>query len=91
MAHPYYRGDRALERLGELTKLIARVAEENTDLPSKPIVLDGLIGEMGDALNERNLEKAKKIMIKLLSDILGYEKRRAEFVMNNHLNKNSGW
>ncbi len=91
MAHSYYCGDIALERLGGLTELIARIAEGNTDLPSKFIVLDNLIGEMGNALNERNLEKAKKVMIKLLSDVLGYEKSRAEFVMKNHLNKNAGW
>lgn len=91
MSGPYLEGERALERLGDLTELICRVAEIKGLDHKDSALMDEIIGEMGEALTERDLVRAKKLVTRLLSDVLGYDGKRARFVMNNHLNKNAGW
>ena len=91
MSGPYLEGERALERLGDLTELICRVAEKKGLDHKDSALMDEIIGEMGEALTERDLVRAKKLVTRLLSDVLGYDRKRARFVMNNHLNKNAGW
>ncbi|MEQ9617958.1 MAG: hypothetical protein RIG61_02160 [Deltaproteobacteria bacterium] len=91
MSGPYLEGERALERLGDLTELICRVAEKKGLDRENRALMDEIIGEMGEALTERDLVRAKKLVTRLLSEVLGYDTSRAGFVMNNHLNKNAGW
>ncbi len=90
MASTYLEGKRALERLGDLTELIC-VEAQKKGLDKDSLILDDLLLQMGDALNNRDIKKAKEQVIKMLSDVLGYDYTRAKFVMNNHLNKNAGW
>ena len=91
MSTNYLEGDRALERLGDLTELICRVAEGNGLDRGSSVMLEYLLGEMGGALRERDVERAKSLVTRLLCDVLGYDIVRAKFVMSNHLNKNAGW
>ena len=91
MSGPYLEGEKALERLGDLTELICRVAEKKGLDSGEAALMDEIIGEMGEALAERDLLRAKKLVTRLLSDVLGYDSNRARFVINNHLNKNAGW
>ena len=90
MAGTYLEGERALERLGDLTELICVEAQKKA-LDTDSAVLDALLLQMGDAINGRDIKKAKELVVIMLSEVLGYENTRAEFVMNNHLNKNAGW
>lgn len=91
MKNNYHRGNRALKSLGNLvTDTFDHLENLHLDKSKKDIFQD-LIVEMGNAINERNLEVAKKIAGLILSDVLGYEKARASFIVNNYLNKNSGW
>ncbi|MCC6712577.1 MAG: hypothetical protein IT344_04365 [Candidatus Dadabacteria bacterium] len=46
---------------------------------------------MEAALRSRDVEKAKSLVMRLLTEVLGYDSVRAKFVMYNHLNKNAGW
>lgn len=91
MSGPYLEGEKALERLGDLTEIIWRVAEKKGLDREISARMEDIIGEMGEALTERDLVRAKKLVTLLLTDILGYDRNRARFVMNNHLNKNAGW
>lgn len=91
MGSTYLQGERALERLGDLTELICIESEKKGLNKDVRHVLDRLMGQMGDALKERNIKRAKELVIILLTDVMGYEHSRAKFVMNNHLNKNAGW
>lgn len=91
MGNPYLEGERALERLGDLTELICSIAERKGLAPENSVLLDKMLREMSRALADRDVEGAKKIVTHLLSEVLGYEPGRARFVMNNHLNKNAGW
>jgi len=91
MKNNYHRGNRALKSLGNIvTDTFNHLENLHLDKSKKDIFKD-LVGEMGKAINERNLEEAKKITGLILSDVLGYEKARASFIVNNYLNKNSGW
>ena len=91
MGSPYLEGEKALERLGDLTELICRIAEgsglDNEDIE----LIEKLLQDMSAALRERDVDRAKKLVMRLLSEVLGYDEVRARFVMNNHLNKNAGW
>lgn len=91
MGGTYFEGERALERLGDLTELICRIAEGSGIADDDEILLDGLLLEMGTALRERDLSRAKKVVARMLSDVLGYDEVRAGFVVRNHLNRNAGW
>ena len=91
MGGTYLEGDRALERLGNLTELIFQEAERKGLSDEGKLLLDKLTGSMGDAINERDIKKAKEIVVLMLTDVLHYRSGRAEFIMNNHLNKNAGW
>jgi len=90
MASTHLEGERALERLGDLTELIC-VEARKKGLDTDNTILDTLLLQMGDAINERDIKKAKELVVLMLSEVLGYENTRAEFVMHNHLNKNAGW
>lgn len=90
MESTYLNGNLALERLGDLTELICIEAHKN-GLDKDDPILDGLLLKMGDALKRRDIKKAKQNVIKMLSEVLGYDTTRAAFVMKNHLNKNAGW
>jgi len=91
MKDNYHKGDRALNSLGKLvTDTFGQIENMQLD-QSKKDKFQNLISEMGKAINERNLEEAKRIAGLILSDVLGYEKARAIFIVNNYLNKNSGW
>jgi hypothetical protein len=94
MGGPYLEGDKALERLGDLTELICRIAEGGVYHEDETL-LEDLLRDMGAALRERNVPKAKKLVTRMLSEVLGYDQVRARFVMQNHLNKNAnknaGW
>ena len=91
MTGTYLQGDRALERLGDLTELIFKEAKNKELNHKNRVLLDKLIGQMGEAINERDIKKAKKLIVEMLTEVLGYRDARAEFIMNNHLNKNAGW
>ncbi len=91
MAGTYLQGDRALERLGDLTELIYKEAQKKGLSEDLKLTLDRMIGQMGKAINERDIKKAKDLIVVMLTDVLGYKGARAEFIMNNHLNKNAGW
>lgn len=91
MSGTYLQGDRALERLGDLTELIFKEVKDRGLKDQEKLLLDKLIGHMGEAITERDIEKAKKLILEMLTDVLGYRDARAEFIMNNHLNKNAGW
>jgi len=91
MGGPYLEGEKALERLGDLTELICRIAEGGGTGHEDGSLLDGLLRDMGTALRERDVPQAKKLVTRMLSEILGYDQVRARFVMQNHLNKNAGW
>lgn len=90
MKGTYLRGEKALERLGDLTELICIEAEKKGIDNDNP-TLDDLLLNMGQALNKRDIKMAKQNVVKMLSDVLGYDDTRAVFVMKNHLNKNAGW
>ena len=90
MEGTYLKGNLALERLGDLTELICIEAHKK-GLDNDDPVLDGLLLKMGDALNRRDIKEAKQNVVKMLSEVLGYDTTRATFVMKNHLNKNAGW
>lgn len=90
MEGTYLRGEKALERLGDLTELICIEAQKKGIEVNDP-KLEGFLLNMGQALNNRDIKLAKQNVVKMLSDILGYERNRAVFVMKNHLNKNAGW
>lgn len=91
MRGTYFEGEKALERLGDLTELICRIAEGSGIGGEDEILLDGLLLEMGAALRDRDLPRAKKVVARMLSDVLGYDEVRAGFVVRNHLNRNAGW
>lgn len=91
MTDTYFEGDKALERLGDLTELICRIAEGSGIGGEDVILLEGLLLEMGAALRDRDLPRAKKVVARMLSDVLGYDEVRAGFVVRNHLNRNAGW
>lgn len=91
MTGTYFEGDKALERLGDLTELICRIAEGSGIGGEDEILLEGLLLEMGAALRDRDLPRAKKVVARMLSDVLGYDEVRAGFVVRNHLNRNAGW
>ncbi|HVY54814.1 MAG TPA: hypothetical protein VHC46_03565 [Thermodesulfobacteriota bacterium] len=91
MGGTYFEGEKALERLGDLTELICRVAEGSGIGLEDEKLLEKLLLEMGAALRERDLPGAKKVVAKMLSDVLGYDEVRAGFVVQNHLNRNAGW
>ncbi|HET7289530.1 MAG TPA: hypothetical protein VFJ67_03755 [Thermodesulfobacteriota bacterium] len=91
MGGTYLEGEKALERLGDLAELICRIAEGSGLENEDEELLEGLLLEMGAALRERDLPGAKKIVARMLSEVLGYDEVRAGFVMRNHLNKNAGW
>lgn len=91
MSGPFFEGDRALERLGDLTELIYGAAGKSGLDASELERVEELLGQMGDALRERDVKRAKKLVTTLLTLVLGYDETRARFVMYNHLNKNAGW
>jgi hypothetical protein len=91
MGGTYLEGEKALERLGDLTELICRIAEGSGLGNEDEKLLEGLLLEMGAALRERDLPGAKKVVARMLSEVLGYDEVRAGFVVRNHLNKNAGW
>lgn len=91
MRGTYFEGEKALERLGDLTELICRIAEGSGIGGEDEILLEGLLLEMGAALRDRDLPRAKKVVARMLSDVLGYDEVRAGFVVRNHLNRNAGW
>lgn len=91
MGGPYLEGEKALERLGELTELICRIAEGGGTEHEGETLLEELLKDMGAALRERDVPRAKKLVARMLSDVLGYDQVRARFVVQNHLNKNAGW
>jgi hypothetical protein len=91
MGGAYLEGEKALERLGDLTELICRVAEDGGVGDEDEMLLEELLQDMCTALRERNVPKAKKLVTRMLSEVLGYDQVRARFVMQNHLNKNAGW
>lgn len=91
MGSPYLEGEKALERLGDLTELICRIAEGSGLDNEDNELIEKLLQDMSAALRERDVDRAKKLVMRLLSDVLGYDEVRARFVMNNHLNKNAGW
>lgn len=91
MGGTYLEGEKALERLGDLTELICRIAEGGGICHEDDTLLEELLREMGSALRDRDLPRAKKLVMRMLSDVLGYDQVRARFVMQNHLNKNAGW
>ena len=91
MGGPYLEGDKALERLGDLAELICRIAEGGGLGHGDETLLEELLRDMGAALRQRDLAGAKRLVTRMLSDVLGYDQVRARFVMNNHLNKNAGW
>jgi hypothetical protein len=91
MGGTYLEGEKALERLGDLTELICRIAEGGGIGHEDDTLLEELLRDMGSALRERDVPKAKKLVTRMLSDVLGYDQVRARFVMQNHLNKNAGW
>ncbi|HSC34492.1 MAG TPA: hypothetical protein VLG45_04385 [Thermodesulfobacteriota bacterium] len=91
MGGPYLEGEKALERLGDLTELICRIAEGGGIGHEGETLLEELLRDMGFALRERDVPRAKKLVTRMLSGVLGYDQVRARFVMQNHLNKNAGW
>ena len=91
MRHTYFEGEKALERLGDLTELICRIAEGAGIGSEDEKLLNELLFEMGSALRERDLSRAQKVVARMLSDVLGYDEVRAGFVVRNHLNRNAGW
>jgi hypothetical protein len=91
MRRTYLEGDRALERLGDLTELICRVAEGNGLDRGDRVMLEYILGEMGGALRDRDVKRARVLVTRLLCEVLGYDTVRARFVINNHLNRNAGW
>ena len=91
MGGTYFEGEKALVRLGDLTELICRVAEGSGIGCEDEKLLEALLLEMGAALRERNLPGARRVVARMLSDVLGYDEVRAGFVVQNHLNRNSGW
>jgi hypothetical protein len=91
MGGPYLEGEKALERLGDLTELICRIAEGGGVCPEDETLLEDLLRDMGEALRERDVPRAKKLVTRMLTEVLGYDQVRARFVMQNHLNKNAGW
>jgi len=91
MKDNYHKGDRALNSLAKLVTDTFDQTEKMQLDKSKKDKFQNLITEMGKAIKERNLEEAKIIAGLILSDVLGYEKGRASFIVNNYLNKNSGW
>lgn len=86
----YLKGNKALERLGDLTELICIEAHKK-GLDKDNLVLDGLLLQMGEALSERDIKKAKEHVVTMLSEVLGYDTVRARFVMKNHLHIKAGW
>lgn len=91
MGDTYFEGEKALERLGDLTELICRIAEGSGIGRESEKLLEVLLFDMGAALRERDLPGAKKVVSRMLSEVLGYEEVRAGFVVQNHLNRNAGW
>ncbi len=91
MGGPYFEGDKALERLGDLAGLICGIAEGGGLDHGDKTLLEELLRDMGAALRQRDVARAKGLVTRMLSDVLGYDEVRARFVMNNHLNKNAGW
>ena len=90
MSGTYLEGDRALERLGDLTELIC-IEAQKMGLDKDNLLLDSLLEQMSEALKNRDIKKARELVVSMLADVLGYESQRARFVMQNHLNKNAGW
>ncbi len=82
---------RELERLGELTVAICSVVDSDGLSEELGCTLDSLIGDMGEALSNRDLRNARVLVLRMLSEILGYEPNRAKFIMSNHLNPNTNW
>jgi len=91
MGGTYFEGEKALERLGDLTELICRIAEGSGIGDEGEKLLEGFLLEMGGALRDRDLPRAKKVVARMLSEVLGYDEVRAGFVVRNHLNRNAGW
>jgi hypothetical protein len=91
MDSPYLDGEKALERLGDLTELIFRTAEGSGQGREDNELIDELLRDMSTALRGRDVGLAKKLVLRMLTQVLGYDEVRAKFVMNNHLNKNAGW
>lgn len=91
MGEPFLTGDKALERLGEVTGLVCSIAEKEGLGPYETKLLEKHLRDMEGALRERNVPKAKELVMSLLTEVLGYDSVRAKFVMYNHLNKNAGW
>jgi hypothetical protein len=91
MGSPYLEGEKALERLGDLTELIFRSVEGSSSGSEANDLIEEVLHDMGAALRERDVARAKKLVMRMLTEVLGYDEVRAKFVMNNHLNKNAGW
>jgi hypothetical protein len=91
MGSPYLEGEKALERLGDLTELIVRTAEGSGPCLEDDLLVEELLWGMSTALTGRDLGRARKLVMRMLTEILGYDEVRAKFIINNHLNKNAGW
>ena len=91
MGSPYLEGDKALEKLGDLTELIFRTAEGSGPGGEDHQLIEELLRDMSTALMGRDLDMARKLVMRMLTEILGYDEVRAKFIINNHLNKNAGW
>ena len=91
MEDVHFKGLAALEKLGDLTQLIYDVAEKTGLDSSEKRKIDEMLMEMAEALKDNNTPRARNLVKNLLVDILGYEPDRAEFIIDNHLNKNAGW
>ncbi|MCL4244827.1 MAG: hypothetical protein KJ002_06825 [Candidatus Dadabacteria bacterium] len=91
MSGPFLTGDKALERLGEVTGLVCSIADKEGIGPYETKLLEKYLLDMEAALRSHDVEKAKYLVMRLLTEVLGYDSVRAKFVMYNHLNKNAGW
>ncbi len=91
MSGPFLTGDKALERLGDMTGLVCGIADREGIGAYETKLLERYLLDMEAALRARDVEKAKFLVMRLLVEVLGYDSVRAKFVMYNHLNKNAGW
>ena len=91
MSGPFLTGDKALERLGDMTGLVCGIADREGSGAYETKLLERYLLDMEAALRARDVEKAKFLVMRLLVEVLGYDSVRANFVMYIHLNKNAGW
>lgn len=91
MSGPFLTGDKALERLGEVTGLVCGIAEKEGLGPYETRLLEKHLRDMEGAIRAKDVPRAKELVMRLLTEVLGYDSVRAKFVMYNHLHKNAGW